>query len=71
MITVVQCNQCGGSVIDKDVVSVDLSFNKSHWCRECHHPVTSSKRYFFCSTICFLDYITKVVNGETVLEPGI
>jgi transposase-like protein len=53
MIQIVKCEYCDDDNIPINGISVDLTFMKHRYCKECHQSHTEKKTYFFCSTQCF------------------
>lgn len=47
--------------IGLDTISVDVSLNKHTHCDKCYHGNTETTHYFFCSEVCFKEYIA--ANG--------
>ena len=68
MIEIIRCESCGGSSIPFDTVSVDVTLSKSKFCKSCYRTDTEKQHHFFCSLICFYDYMNKAVVGETELK---
>jgi hypothetical protein len=61
---VIHCKNCGGSTIPFDTVSVNVTLNKSSWCKCCYRSNTEEQNHFFCSEQCFHAFMLSVVNGE-------
>ena len=68
MIQIIHCESCGGDIIPLDSVSVDLFLNKSKFCNHCYRTETEKQHHFFCSLMCFYDFMNKAVTGETELK---
>jgi len=68
MMQIITCDECGGSDIAFDAVSVNVELNKSKLCDKCYSSNTKTQRYFFCSEKCFRIYIQKVAKGESKFE---
>lgn len=68
MLQTIHCNQCGGSSIGLESVSVNVVLSKYHHCDKCHHGHDEKQTYFFCSELCFHNYLLRVVDGEAKLE---
>ena len=68
MIQVVYCETCGGSSIPFDTVSVNVTLSKSKFCNHCYRTDTEQQHHFFCSLVCFYDFMNKAVVGETELK---
>lgn len=64
MMQIVHCDECGGSEIGLDSVSVDVQLSKHAHCPMCARSKTETTSYFFCSERCFGRYIKKVYLGE-------
>jgi hypothetical protein len=68
MMQVIRCETCGGDTIPLGGISVDLTLNKSEFCNHCYRTKTDKQEHFFCSLLCFHEYMLKLVNGETELK---
>ena len=64
MMQIIHCDECGGSNIDLDAVSVNVELAKHHHCPMCYGSKDDKTLYFFCSQRCFERYIKKVYLGE-------
>jgi len=64
MMQIIHCDECGGSHIDLDAVSVNVELAKHHHCDTCCRSHDERQTYFFCSQKCFDRYIGKVSLGE-------
>ena len=64
----VHCNECGGSGIGLESVSVDVVLSKHHHCDKCYHGHEEKQTYFFCSEKCFHAYLLKVAEGKVQLK---
>lgn len=64
MMQIVHCDECGGSSIALEAVSVHVELNKHHHCDKCYHGHEEKTTYFFCSEGCFHEYLVKVAKGE-------
>ena len=68
MMEIIKCESCGGDTIPMGGVSVNVILNKSKFCNHCYRTDTEKQHHFFCSLICFYDFMNKVVVGETELK---
>lgn len=64
MMQIVNCNECGGSSIGLDSISVNVNLEQHTHCDKCYHGHTATQTYFFCSLPCFREYVNKVARGE-------
>ena len=63
MMQIVHCDQCNGSNIGLDSVSVNVELQKTvRTCDKCNNIHTEKTSYFFCSLMCFHTYMARVVN---------
>jgi len=69
MMQIIHCESCGGDIIPLNSVSVDLTLNKHvRCCDHCNRTETQKQNHFFCSLMCFHDFMNKAVTGETELK---
>ena len=64
MMQIIHCNECGGSDIALDSISVTVNLEKHSHCDKCYHGHTETQTYFFCSLACFRAYISKVAQEK-------
>ena len=65
MVTIVCCENCGGSHLGFDQIHVNVTLSKSDQpCEQCNHSHAESQSYLFCSDKCFHDFNAKVARGE-------
>lgn len=67
-VTVVNCENCGGSSSPVDSVCVDVTFSKHSLCDKCYNMHSDKQHHYFCTDLCFSEYMLKVINGEAKLE---
>lgn len=68
MMQIIHCDECGGSNIALDAISVNVELSKHTHCSMCYQNKENTTGYFFCSQICFDRYIKKVYLGEAVFK---
>ncbi len=68
MMQIIYCNECGGSNIDLESVSVNVVLSKQHHCDKCYHNHEEKQTYFFCSEKCFHTYLSRVAEGKAQLK---
>jgi len=64
MMQVVHCDNCNGTNIGLEAVSVSVELNKHKHCDKCYRSHEETTRYFFCCEGCFLTYIQKVAADK-------
>ena len=64
MMQIVNCNECGGSHIGLNSISVNVNMSKHHSCDKCYRTHEEMQTYFFCSLPCFRAYIDKVAQHK-------
>ena len=57
MMQIIKCKFCNGTSIPLNGVSVDVNLKKHTWCEHCRESKTEIQSHFFCSQMCFLDFI--------------
>ena len=59
MMQIVPCENCGGTVIGLNEVSVNVTLSKNKWCHHCNQTRIDQQDHFFCSIKCFENFIDK------------
>ena len=67
MVQIINCKMCGGSNIKFGSVAVNVEFSKGSYCDTCRKSDIKKQSHFFCSDICFLTYMRKVLDLEKEL----
>ena len=57
MLDAILCKNCWKETIPLNSISVNVELSKNSWCEYCREHKTERQNYYFCSILCFNDWI--------------